>query len=332
MGQMRESQWQMMGTVITMKIPETWELKGTGKANVGVAEPLLQTAEAYLRQQEQRFSANSPTSELAQVNQLAGSGQWLPIHPQLFDLIAIGRKHSLASGSQLNIAIGPLVQTWRIGFDDAKVPSPQAITQLLGKTDPQKIQLDFNKKAVLLEESGMKIDLGALAKGYIADCLMTKLRQAQVPWAMLNLGGNLVVYGENPNQVDNSWHIGIQDPTKQRNHTLALLRLTSDSSQTFTGQWSVVTSGIYERHLHVGDREYHHILNPQTGYPQATDVISLTILSHESILGEIWTTRLFGKNKSEILTCVEALPDMEALVIDKELQISETSGVAALLL
>ncbi|MBM9833137.1 FAD:protein FMN transferase, partial [Enterococcus faecalis] len=120
---------------------------------------------------EQRFSANDPTSELMQINQQAGQGA-IAATQELFELIALGKAHSVPKDSYLNIAIGPLVQEWRIGFQDAHLPTPEKIAELLPKTDPAKIILDETLQTVGLA-AGMKLDLGAVAKGYFADLLMT---------------------------------------------------------------------------------------------------------------------------------------------------------------
>ena len=124
---------------------------------------LLDAVEERLNTYNMRFSANDARSELMQVNLQAGLAP-VTVHPELFELIQVGRTHSLAPGSHLNIAIGPLVQTWRIGFKDARVPSPQEIQAALALTDPANILMDEDKLAVQLALPGMKLDLGALAK------------------------------------------------------------------------------------------------------------------------------------------------------------------------
>ena len=132
------------------------------------ADSLLDQVFSLLRLYEKRFSANDDSSELMQINHAAGKHP-VCVHPDLFELIELGKKHSLAPDSHLNITLGPLVQTWRIGFADAKVPSPKEIKQALALTDPECIELDTAASSVFLTMEGMKIDLGALAKGYIAD-------------------------------------------------------------------------------------------------------------------------------------------------------------------
>lgn len=284
---------RLMGTVIDLLIEDEQ------------AEELLEEAAAKLAVYEHRFSANDPTSELMAVNQNAGV-QAVEVHPELFDLIKIGKEHSQAPNSNLNIAIGSLVQTWRIGFKDAKVPTRSEIEACLKKMDPHNIILDEAEQSVYLTETGMAIDLGCLAKGYIADLLAADFRKKGVQAALLNLGGNIMAVGPPAERSKNYWGVGVQDPTKSRNEYDVLLKVADQS---------VVTSGIYERHLQTDEANYHHILDPKTGYPCQTDVISLTILSEHSVDGEIWTTRLFGKPADFIVQTLDQLPGIDGLVM-----------------
>ena len=250
------------------------------------------------------------------INHQAGK-QWVQVHPDLFELIELGKQHSLAQNSHLNITIGPLVQTWRIGFSDAKVPQPEEIKYCLSLIEPTFIKLDSASSSVFLEKEGMKIDLGALAKGYIADKVMEFLKNKGVTSALINLGGNVLTLGIN--QVSKRpWRIGIQHPKLTRGNNLAVLPIVNQS---------VVTSGIYERTFEKQGQTYHHILDGKTGYPVETDVASLTIVSNRSVDGEIWTTRLFGKSVEDILEEVNSLPDIEAVVVTTEGKVYYTSGV-----
>lgn len=270
-----------------------------------------------LKKYEHRFSANSDTSELMTINKNAGIAP-VVVHPELFELIQIGREHSLAKNSLLNIAIGPLIQTWRIGFDDAKVPADEDIQSLLAITNPQDITLDDTKKAVYLTKKGMKIDLGALAKGYIADRIIDYLGEINAQSALINLGGNLVTFGPQMKRDDLLWRIGIQNPIETRGQSQIILKVPNKS---------VVTSGIYERNLIDNGQTFHHIFNPDTGYPVATDLASLTIISDLSVDGEIWTTRLFGQTPHEILTMVSKTPHIECLLISQDGEINYSDGL-----
>ncbi len=118
-----------------------------------------------------------------------------------------------------------------------------------------------------------------------------------------------------------TWQIGIQDPANPRGNHLMTIPVVNKS---------VVTSGIYERHLTVDGQDYHHIFDSQTGYPVETELASLTIISDKSVDGEIWTTRLFGERPASILWQVESLEGIEVILIDKEGHLSCSSGIPTL--
>ena len=181
---------RLMGTVIDVSIYHK------------EPEPLLDQVEALLHTYNKRFSANDDSSELMKINKAAGLHP-VTVHPELFELISLGKWHSCQPGSHLNIAIGPLIQTWRIGFSDAKLPLPEEIRPLLDIINPNAILLSEETQSVFLKEKGMKIDLGALAKGYIADRIADFLKAEKVTSALINLGGNVLTFGpalHNPDQ------------------------------------------------------------------------------------------------------------------------------------
>ena len=280
------------------------------------AQNLLLQSEQLLHLYKNRFSANDADSELMEINLQAGK-KAVQVHPNLFELIELGKKHSIAANSHLNIAIGPLVQTWRIGFSDAKLPSEEEIQRLLKITNPEEIVLNDSNREVYLSKEGMRIDLGALAKGYIADKLKEFLVEQGVQSGIIDLGGNILTIGENPT-FHRPWRIGIQNPALDRGEHVAVIEVSDGS---------VVTSGIYERQLVVDGKTYHHIFDRTTGYPMETELASITIVAEKSVDCEIWTTRLFGQNPYDIIEEIEQQPGLEAFVITKNQKMMYTSGI-----
>ncbi|EGV02060.1 ApbE domain protein [Streptococcus oralis SK313] len=126
---------RLMGTTITISLVDER------------AEILLQGAFDLLKELEYRFNANSQESELMEINYKAGIAP-VKVHPDLFELIALGLEHSLAPSSHLNISIGPLIQTWRIGFADARLPELNEIEAVLPLVDPHFIKLDPTNSTV----------------------------------------------------------------------------------------------------------------------------------------------------------------------------------------
>lgn len=296
---------RLMGTVIEVNI---WHRN---------ADLILDQVEDLLYLYKDRFSANDLTSELMEVNLNAGV-QAVPVATDLFELISLGKRHSCVSHSHLNITIGPLIQAWRIGFVDARVPSQAEIEKRLTLIDPRDIELNQREQSVFLRREGMAIDLGALVKGYVADRIVEHLERMSVSSGFINLGGTVRTFGRAIHSVDGLWQIGIQDPKLPRGHKVAILKI---------GAESVVTSGIYERTLTYRGKTYHHIFDSQTGYPVTSDVASLTIVSKESIEGEIWTTRLFGDSVSDIYQTVLGETGLEAVILTKDHQMLVTPGL-----
>lgn len=286
----------LMGTVIKLWVAHEDKVE------------LLPEVEKRLIDYEKRFSANDETSELMELKTQAGRVP-VKLDEDLFELIKLGKEHSLAKDSFLNIAMGPLIQAWHIGFSDAKRPSDYTIQALLKKTDPKNVYLNEADKTVFLAKEGMSLDLGAIAKGYFADEILSYLKEKRATAALIDLGGNVLTYGLSPKQSDGLWHIGIQDPFEKRGKLVAVLKVHDKS---------VVTSGIYERTNRFNDKVYHHIFDQKTGFPVETELASITVVSDKSVEGEIWTTRLFGKKPTEVIAALNAVEGLSGIVITRK--------------
>lgn len=299
---------KMMGTTIDIMLDTSDDVNSTA---------LIDTIIQQLHTYDRRFSANDSKSELMAVNRAAGISP-IRVHSDLFHLIRKGKEHSLPENSYLNVALGPLIKMWHIGFSDAKKPTETEVVEVLQLTDPALIQLDEDKQTVFLENKGMEIDLGSLAKGYIADLIIRELKSQPIKTAYINLGGNFVSIGPTHKRENGCYRIGIQNPKRSRHTYLLAVDIQNQS---------VVTSGIYERKLESNNESFHHIFDAQTGYPIETEIASLTIISPASIDGEIWTTRLFGHSLSTILSTVETLQNIECIIITKRNKILYSTGL-----
>ena len=162
---------------------------------------------------------------------------------------------------------------------------------------------------VFLQDNGMELDLGGIAKGYIADRIKDFWHAFNISSGIIDLGGNLLLVGLQPKHADSLWRIGVQNPHDARGNAIGLV---------VTPECSIVTSGIYERHLEVDGKSYHHILDSKTGYPKQNNLASVTVFSKYSIDGEIETTNLFfagkpvkdwGKNDPNLLGAVFVTTD-----------------------
>ena len=287
-----KKQVQLMGTIITLDI------------EADNAEEVLQETVRKLEGFERRFSANADTSQIAAIAKNAGK-KAVRVDADVFELIAFGKKKSEEEGF-LNVAIGPLIKLWNIGFENAVVPTKQAINQKLELIDPACIILNEGEQTVFLEKVGMRLDLGALAKGYFADQIIAYWKKMGIHHGYIDLGGNVLVCGPK------SYTVGVQNPFLPRGQFIEVVKLENQSC---------VTSGIYERKLVDNGKTFHHLFDSKTGMSIKNDVASLTIIAKESLICEYLTTQLFGYPAIEIIQKVKKIQDVEAIVvtIDKKM-------------
>ncbi|CUU47535.1 FAD:protein FMN transferase [Clostridium beijerinckii] len=294
----------LMGTKISLYI------KGES------AEKLAEKACDMLINYEEVFSANSDKSQLAMLKKTASLAPQ-EVDAELYELIKIGKRHSLCENTYLNIAIGPLIKLWRIGFKEAHVPEKETIAKVLELLKPENIQLDDEKKTVYFLKKGIEIDLGAIAKGYFADKVMEFFKANGAVSAMVDMGGNVLVFGDSPSN-SGDWNVGIQNPFLPRGNAVALVKIKDQS---------VVTSGIYERVFEKDGRKYHHIFDSKTGYPIESNIASLTIIADKSIDCDIYTTKLFGLDAASIIHRVNRIKGMDAVVITVDGKLAYTDNL-----
>nr|WP_113868358.1 FAD:protein FMN transferase [Brenneria salicis]NMN91854.1 thiamine biosynthesis lipoprotein [Brenneria salicis ATCC 15712 = DSM 30166]RBP59901.1 thiamine biosynthesis lipoprotein [Brenneria salicis ATCC 15712 = DSM 30166]RLM29856.1 thiamine biosynthesis protein ApbE [Brenneria salicis ATCC 15712 = DSM 30166] len=272
-------------------------------------ETLVKQVFHHIRQLEDRLTVNRAQSEVMSVNHAAGQHD-VTVSLLVFSLIKQAKAASQISDSCFNLAIGPVVKLWKIGFNGCAVPDAEEIARALALTNPEHVMLNEADSAVFLAQAGMEIDLGAIAKGYIADRIRNLLYQHGVYHAVINLGGNVLAIGRSLTQ--GPWSVGLQRPFAERDDLLGVIRMMNKS---------VVTSGVYERFFTIDDQVYHHILNPATGYPLDNELLSVTIISDNSIDCDIYSTLLYGMGVDDGIAYLRARPDIEAIFVTKNKQI-----------
>lgn len=287
--------------------------------NLSVAAPAseadLDAGYALIQRFEDKLTVNRNESEVMSINHNAGI-KAIAVPEDTYGLI---KRAVLVSRQHLgfNVAIGPLVKLWKIGFKGANKPSDTDIEQRLKLIDPERIQLDDEKQTVFLEEKGMEIDLGGIAKGYIADEIKRLWLKRGVETGIIDLGGNVLLVG--PSQhADKQWNVGVQNPLKPRSVSLGAIHTTAKS---------IGTSGIYERRLVIDGHEYHHMFDSKTGYPIKNNLESVTVVSDKSIDGEVWSTIGFYQGIEKGKALIEAQPGIEAVFVTKDLEAIVTSGL-----
>lgn len=269
-------------------------------------EETMDGAIVLIKELETLLSPTGEDSDVYKINQVAGK-EAVKVDPRTFEVIEAAQNRAKASEGRFDISIGVINQLWKIGSEDARVPETSEIETALPFVDYKKIQLDEKNQTVYIEK-GMALELGAISKGYIADQVKDFLASKGVTTAIINLGGNVVVMGTSPKN-DDGWKVGVQDPDETRGATVGSVYQTNRS---------IVTSGIYERYLEVDGKIYHHILNPQTGYPVENDISGVTVFTDTSTEGDGLSTTLFIYGIKEGLAYVNSLEGVEAVFIDKD--------------
>ncbi len=209
------------------------------------------------------------------------------------------------SNGKFDISIYPVSSLWNFSGD--VVPSHNEIAEALKNVDYQSISLNGNT----VNTNGKQIDLGGIAKGYIADRVLDYFKQNNVDSGIIDLGGNLVVWG------NQDYTLGIKKPFSD-NEIIATLVLNNKS---------VVTSGVYERYIEQDGKLYHHILDPQTGYACDTDLYSATIIGDSSIDCDALSTVCMLLGLDNATKLIENTPNTEAIFADNKNELHYTSGI-----
>jgi thiamine biosynthesis lipoprotein len=177
--------------------------------------------------------------------------------------------------------------------------------------------VDRNDLNVTLKQDGMTLDLGGIAKGWIADEISRFLQDNGAEHFLINLGGNVLVYGGKPD--GSPFRIGMQDPTADRGRYMGIFSLENGS---------VVSSGVYERYFEADGVRYHHILSTEDGRPVRNGLAAVTILSAESIDGDALSTTVFALGLEAGMDLVQSLEDVEAAFVTETGRVILTQGAA----
>ena len=235
---------------------------------------------------EDLLTVNRDESEVMDVNHAAGKHP-VQVSSGTYDLIKLAVEKSRENFG-FNALIGPVVKLWAIGFKGAHVPTDDQIKERMKLIDPYSVDLNDADQTVYLKKPGMELDLGGIAKGWIADRIKDFWMAYGVHAGIINLGGNILLVGDSPKRTSGQWSVGVQDPKEPRGNNIASVMVP---------ECSAVTSGTYERYLEVDGHKYHHLIDPRTGYPVETDLAGVTTFTKYSVEAEIECKRLFFAGK-----------------------------------
>lgn len=261
---------------------------------------------------ENLLSATIETSDVSKIN--AANGSPVTVSPETAELIRKGIDYGTLSNGQFDITIGKLSSLWDFSENPGIVPDADAIASAVSTINYQNITVSGN--TVTLNDSDAAIDLGGIAKGFIADKMKAYLNENGITSGIINLGGNVLIIG--PKEDGSDYRIGIQKPFSDTGTALATVSIPDGT---------VVSSGVYERYFKKDGVLYHHLLNPKTGYPYENDLTGVTIICSRSVDGDGLSTTCFSLGLEDGIKLIESLPNTEAIFITSDGELHTSSGI-----
>ena len=276
----------------------------------GYAETIHQRF-AQLSRLYDRFYEYSGVNNVRTINKQAGIAP-VEVAPELLEMLSFAKDWCQRTGGTVNIAMGPVLEIWHEyrdrysgqalteGFPDA-LPDREALEEANRFSDLDKVIIDKEKSTVFLEEKGMALDVGAVAKGNAAQLVADEIYEAGFRSFIISAGGNVVTKDPPLDGVRSSWGIGIQDPFADLNDPNS-----ASLDVAFVENQSVVTSGDYRQFYTVGDQYIHHIIDPATLWP-SNRYRALTVIGEDSGAGDFLSTCLFVMEYDEGRALAEEL-------------------------
>lgn len=273
----------------------------------------LDAAEAEIQRLDRLLSISEESSDIFRLNQ-EGS---LHLSEETAALLQRALDAAELTGGDYDPTVGPLMELWGFRSEEYRVPSPAELDQALEKVDYTRVRMEGN--AVTLGP-GCGVDLGGIAKGYTSQRVLEVLAEAGVESAIVSLGGNVGTLGRKPD--GGPWIVAVRDPAGGEDSYIATLELGQAEGCTYA-----ITSGGYERYFQQDGRTYHHILDPKTGYPAETDLLSVTIVSQDGTLADAMSTALFVKGFEEAVEFWRQYSEQFGMVLVTETGLYATDGL-----
>lgn len=293
----------ILDTIVTIQIYDSQD------------EAILNNAIELIKEYDLIFSRTNEKSELYRLNNgsLPNEGLGYTISDELRHIMSLGIKYGELSNGYFDLTIAPILSLWDFKAENPVLPDEAELNKVIPLVDYRNMSLENN--TLTFNQEGMRVDLGGIAKGYIADRIKDYLLEQGVESAMINLGGNVLCVGNKPD--GSPFNIGIQMPYADRNETIAAMEISD---------MSVVSSGIYERYVTIDGKSYHHILDPYTGYPIDNSLISVSIISPYSVDGDGLSTTTFALGLEKGMDLVESIPNTHAIFITDDYKLHYTKG------
>lgn len=253
-----------------------------------------------------------------------GKHRTVTADPRIIDMLLYAKEMYEKTDGTVNIAMGSVLSLWHEyrteGIDEpwvAKLPPMEKLLEAAEHTDINALVIDEEAGTVTLTDPEMKLDVGAIAKGYAVEMVARSLEEQGVTGYVLNVGGNVRTVGVK--EDGSKWTVGIENPEEDSEEEyLAYLELAGES---------LVTSGSYQRYYVVDGERYHHIINPETLMP-SEGYVSVSVVCNSSADGDALSTALFCMDFEVGAELIESLPDTEAMWVLQDGTRMESSGFA----
>lgn len=253
-----------------------------------------------IRRIEGLLSKYKEDSEISRLNK---TGK-LSVSPETFFILQKSRDFWQASEGAFDITVAPLVDLWGFTDEAYRIPQKGMIEKTLASVGFDKIILNADGNVVKFKFPGMKIDLGAIAKGYAVDCAVRKLKENRIASCLINAGGQVFCLGGNHGKP---WRIAVRNP---RNPGIWEYLELKDKA--------VSTSGDYEQYFIRGNKRFSHILDPRTGYPSDSGVISATVVAADGLTADALSTSIFILGKQKGLKLAERFKGARSEIIEEK--------------
>lgn len=254
-----------------------------------------------------------PTTQISQVNQNAGIVP-IKVNNEVFELVERALKISKLTDGAFDISYASMDKIWKFDGSMKEMPSPEAIKKSVERIGYEKIILDTKNKTIFLKDAGMKLGLGGIGQGYIADKVREVLQAKGCAAGIVNVSGDINTWGS---QIDGKpWTVGIVNPVN-KNKVFATFPLIDSA---------VETSGSYEKYVTFNNIRYSHIIDPRSGYP-ATGIVSVSIFAKQTEIADALATGVFVLGVEVGLNLINQLKGIECIIVDDKGKIFTSKGI-----
>jgi len=279
------------------------------KVYAKVETRILDECFAIIERYDNLLSRTKPGTNIYQLNETGT----VEMSEDVLELLQKGLYYSQLSNGIFDITAEPITSQWDFKAEVPALPDADTLAEAVKHVNYENLVIEGNKVSLTDPESG--VDLGAIAKGYIADRVKEYLLSEGVESAIINLGGNVLCIGIKPN--GDTFNVGIQYPFQARTELIAKVRIDD---------FSVVTSGVDQRNFTIDDTFYHHILNTETGYPCDNGLLAVTILSPQSVDGDGLSTTCFALGLEKGMELINSMEGVYAVFVDEKYDLHFSEG------